>query len=136
MSDRFSFGFPAHGRHLAAVREWCRLLLQNHLPPERLDGLLLALSEACANTIKYGKPSQMEIEVRRPRGRAEIRILRFCRTGEVHCIKSRRLKDVKPGGLGMRFIAQSVDDMTYAPGGDGSLTLVLTQRCKEGRGGD
>lgn len=137
MSERFSVGFPASAKHLAVLREWCRVFLKSSLAGEALENLALAVSEACANNIEHclggdpGRRVEVEFEVARSRVRARVR--NYCLAAVAHRVRPPRQTSVRPRGLGLKFITQSVDRMEYVDQGDGFLTLVLTMN-RRGRG--
>ena len=140
MSSRFRVSFPADGRHLKPLRDWCRIYLERALPSPRLDDLILAVTEACANTIEHccngNQEREVEIEFEVERDGVRARIQSFCLAALLHQIRSRPLDEVRPRGLGMRFIENSVDKVEYVDQKDGYLSLVLTKKRKgRSRGG-
>ncbi len=139
MSDLFSVSFPAAGKHLEPLREWCRIFLGRALSAQQVEDLMLALSEACANYIKHCCQSdeslQVSLEFEIQKAKVLVRLKNFCQEAEVHRIKSRDLDQVRPGGLGMFFIEKSVDQFRYLQQEDGRLTLELTKNRKRGTRG-
>ncbi|MBI2901317.1 MAG: ATP-binding protein [Planctomycetes bacterium] len=139
MSERFAVRFPACGRHLRPLREWCRVYLARVLPRRALEELVLAVSEACANTIEHclGGDACRDVEVEfelRP-GSVRARVRNFCLAAVAHRIRPRRPRAIRPRGLGLVFMEECVDRLEYVDQGDGFLSAVLTKRRKGGRRG-
>ncbi len=100
---------------------------------ERSRGLLtLAVDEALANVIRHGYQERTDEmiwinlwRVREPRG---IRIVLddLGRSVDPAKIKGRDLDDVRPGGLGVHIIKETMDESCWEnrPGGGMRLTLV------------
>ena len=111
-------------------------------PPEDCRAITLALDEAIANVIRhsYGGRENQPIAVyfrKVQRGREEgLEILLRDRGPAIDPAKlcGRDLDDVRPGGLGLHFIRQSVDTAEYARVGDfNEWTLVKYLKPAQGR---
>ena len=79
--------------------------------------LILAVDEACTNVIRHAyqgdKKKQIIICFRVFDDRMEILIKDFGRKGKPDTFKSRDLKDIRPGGLGIHLINKVMDKVTY-----------------------
>jgi sigma-B regulation protein RsbU (phosphoserine phosphatase) len=126
---------PAQAGNLKMVRAFFDAVL-HEVGATEPENVLLALDEACANVVKhrYGPVDDGVIRVRAEIGgdRLRLRIGRFCQRSDVPKIKPRDLGDVRPGGLGTSFIAQTMDRVEFEPepGQPGFLALVLCRNLK------
>ena len=79
--------------------------------------LILAVDEACTNVIKHAyhgnKKKQIIIRFRIFDDRMEILVKDFGRKGKPDTFKSRDLKEIRPGGLGIHLINRVMDKVTY-----------------------
>ena len=76
--------------------------------------MVLAVDEACANVIKYAYRGDRQREIilyfKVFDDRLEILIKDFGEKGRPDTFRSRDLKDVRPGGLGIHFIRKVMDE--------------------------
>ncbi len=79
--------------------------------------LILAVDEACTNVIRHAyqgdKKKQIIICFKVFDDRLEILIKDFGRKGKPDTFKSRDLKDIRPGGLGIHLINKVMDEVNY-----------------------
>jgi len=79
--------------------------------------LILAVDEACTNVIRHAyqgdKKKQIIICFKVFDDRLEILIKDFGRKGKPDNFKSRDLKDIRPGGLGIHLINRVMDEVNY-----------------------
>lgn len=120
------FHFSSRSKELRRMRCSVRGALQERGYEEAaIDDIVLALCEACANIIQhaYGKECTKEIilEIFHDDGHLMFRLRDFAAPVDVDCIKSRKLGELRPGGLGVHFIHQIMDEVIYA-------------KCSEGKG--
>ena len=125
--------FPGDAEILADVRELvgdaCR---RAGCGEECTEQIVLAVNEACMNIIQHG--------YRYARGQA-FRILVFADDGElvVHLLdngqpaadsdlRPRELDDLRPGGLGVRFMRDVMDSVTYLPPPEGFANLLQLKK--------
>jgi len=120
--------FPGSTCELASVRSQIRTFLDDQGFGECESTLIvLALDEACTNIIRHAydnacKPIRMEMTALRDRVRFVLRD--YGRTCCPKKIRSRKLEDIRPGGLGVHIIHQAFDSVEYAPQRRGTkLTL-------------
>ncbi len=129
-ADTHEITVPAEAASLKQVRAF----LKPHLIAQQVeatDELILAIDEACANIVRHRSPEitggdihlRFDIEP----GVVRFQLDAFCRASEMGKIKPRELDDVRPGGLGMHFIATIMDRVYFIPnrGHEGSVTLVM-----------
>jgi anti-sigma regulatory factor (Ser/Thr protein kinase) len=97
---------------------------------EEVGGITLAVDEACANVIRhaYGnRPDErIVLTLNIKEDRLEIHIRDFGRPPQPKDLKSRDLKEIRPGGLGIHFIKSAMDEVRYdaPPDGGGLLSLI------------
>lgn len=100
------------------------------LTAEEGDKLVLAVDEACTNVIRhaYGNRREGRITITFTAGadRLEITIRDFGTGADPATFRGRKFEEVRPGGLGMHFIASAVDRIEYdrQPGGGMVLKMV------------
>jgi len=78
---------------------------------------VLAINEACMNVIQhaYHGDDEGEIIIEFYKNNADliIRMIDFSENVDLAKIKSRDLDDVRPGGLGVHYISQLMDNVEY-----------------------
>lgn len=96
------------------------------------EQLVLAVNEACMNVIQhaYHETAGKQIRLRVSR---EPDLLRFTIEDDAPCIdpgcvKPRDLSDVRPGGLGVHFIREIMDEMHFHACGTRGNRLELVKR--------
>lgn len=132
MKERsFQVRVPVDARFLRAVRAFFQPLIEEEVGAEEAGRLVLALDEACSNIVKHGCPERTrgDVTVQAVFGarRLTFRVRDFCGAGDVDKIKPRELADLRPGGLGTRFINEIMDRVAYEPEPErpGHMMLVL-----------
>lgn len=113
-------------RLLASVRGLVREWLEGHgVAAERVDQLVLAVDEACANAIRhaYQGRSDMTVELSLHANADELRVEVCDRgvTAPVERVGQRPLApphpdELCPGGLGVQLIHQAFDEVRFGPG--------------------
>lgn len=100
---------------------------------EQTQDIVLAVDEACQNVVRHAYDGQgagdIVVDLRREKGEFLVLIRDFAVTVDLEQIKSRDLDDVRPGGLGVHFIREIMDDMDYlqSPDGQGNLLRLKKQ---------
>jgi len=120
------FQFKSRSKNLRQMRCSVRNVLHQYgYPGDAVDNIVLALCEACSNVIRhaYGEEcsKEMVLEIFHDEQRLMFRLRDFATPIDMDCIKSRKLDDLRPGGLGVHFIYKIMDEVAYA-------------RCSEGKG--
>jgi sigma-B regulation protein RsbU (phosphoserine phosphatase) len=89
-----------------------------------ISQMVMAVDEACQNIIRHaygGDPDgEIVVDIRRQDDRIAIHLLDFADPVDVSKIKPRSLDDVKPGGLGTRFIQECMDECGFLKPPDGA----------------
>lgn len=102
------------------------------------EAIVLALNEACMNVIQHGyqgqahKKYELRVAYNAQRHAMIFQLLDHAAPVDPAKIKSRSLEDVRPGGLGVYFIAQLMDEMAFceAPEGYGNLLYMSVRLDK------
>lgn len=128
--------FTSDPGELAEVRAEIRGFLEECSFNECAGELLvLALDEACTNIIRHAynkevKPVRLEME----RTPEELRFtLRdYGKSCDPKKIKSRPLKDIRPGGVGVHIIKEAFDEVVYEPRPRGTRLRLIKklQSCQ------
>jgi anti-sigma regulatory factor (Ser/Thr protein kinase) len=111
------YQFPAQADQLCSVRQKLRETLEPLGKPQALvDGLVLAVGEACMNIIQhaYGTEEHGDIvlEVERQGNDVTFRLTDFAqRKTRAEEMKSRPLDDIRPGGLGCHLMNEIMDEV-------------------------
>jgi len=113
-------------RDLAMCQQWFK---------DDADCIVMAINEACMNVIQHAyKNSENEeivIELWKDKQNVIVKIIDTADKVDVNLIKSRKLNDVRPGGLGVHFIHQLMDDVDYVNNSDETgNVLVMRKRLK------
>ncbi len=129
-----SLQFPARAEQLKVVRACVQDAAQRcGCSVASVRDIVLAIDEACQNIIRhaYGGIDNGEaiLECRRVGDDFVVSLRDFARTVDPASIKPRDLDDLRPGGLGVHFINEVMDDVTYMrpPFGQGNL-LRMTKK--------
>lgn len=93
--------------------------------------LVIAVNEACMNVIQhaYGGDASGEIviEILNNDGELRFRIEDHAAPVDLKSVKPRDLEDIRPGGLGVHFIREIMDDcrMGHLEGGRGNFLEMI-----------
>lgn len=96
----------------------------------RAADVALALSEACANIIEHGyqgcEDQWIGLTVKHEVGRLVFLLQDDAPCVEPACVVSRELSDLRPGGLGVHFMQQIMDEVRFhpRPGGGNILKMI------------
>jgi anti-sigma regulatory factor (Ser/Thr protein kinase) len=122
--------FAALSEQLRQVREWVRdTALSCGISEEHAARIVIGVNEACMNIIThaYGaEPGDIELDISLQDAQLVIQLTDFARTVDCSKIKSRDLDDIRPGGLGVHFIQEVMDEVEYRPRtqGDGNIVVM------------
>ncbi len=113
-------------RLLASVRGLVREWLASHeVAPQRVDQLVLAVDEACANAIRHayqGRSDELvELHLRATADELLVEVRDSGVTAPPERVVRRVLlppqpEEVCPGGLGVQLIHQAFDEVLFCPG--------------------
>jgi len=116
----------------AAVEKACKIV---GFQDETAGSIVLSVDEALTNIIKhaYKGADDREIEVELgilgdPPEVLKVRIRDYGVYVDPSQIKSRDLKDVRPGGLGVHIMTECMDRVQFSPAEGGGTLLTLTKR--------
>ncbi|MDP6013165.1 MAG: SpoIIE family protein phosphatase [Alphaproteobacteria bacterium] len=89
------------------------------------EQLVLAVNEACMNIIQhaYGEESEgeMVLDIRLIDNALEVRLTDFAEPMDLETVKPRPLEELRPGGLGTRFMSECMDEVRFVvPPPDGA----------------
>jgi len=118
---------PAKANYIKKLRDRAReVVLAAGSPKEQANSIVLAISEAASNIIKHaykGNEGDIELSIHVDasiKPEQLVIILRdYAETIDINEIRSRALDDVRPGGLGVHFMKQLVDNLVYTVPEDG-----------------
>jgi anti-sigma regulatory factor (Ser/Thr protein kinase) len=116
--DTITTVIPSNPKYLRAVRAIVEeVTYEMGFSARKRSQIVHAIDEACTNIIKhsYGGRFDKKIVVilKEEHNRLEVVIKDFGKKVHPARIRHRRLHDVKPGGLGVYFIKQSMDVVCY-----------------------
>jgi anti-sigma regulatory factor (Ser/Thr protein kinase) len=130
--------FPARPYQLKQVRFIVQNAMRNtSLPSEDADRVVLAVNEACMNIIQHGykgdETGEIILEIFKSDQQIVFRLTDFAPPVDKCNIKGRDWEDVRPGGLGVHFICESMDDIQYRhlPDGTGNILEMTKNIVKE-----
>lgn len=131
--------FPADPSTLKEMRSQIRAILSLvGTSSELTEAIIIALNEACMNVIQHGYQgfAQNDYELRvthnRIRQAITFELLDHAPPVDKTKIKSRSLEDVRPGGLGVYFIQQLMDEMAFCtPPDDYGNLLYMSIRLNK-----
>lgn len=96
--------------------------------------LVLAVNEAVMNVIQHGycdgSGSEITVEVLYDGGNLVFRVTDSAKTVDPTTIQPRALDDVRPGGLGIHFIREIMDEVIFSVPETGvGNRLTMIKRC-------
>lgn len=121
--------FAAQSNQLKQVREWVReAVLASGMNAERTGRVVIGVNEACMNIIMhaYGDThGDIILDIIQDDAQLSIQLTDFAKTVDCSTIKSRDLNDIRPGGLGVHFMHEVMDDVSFLPGASGKGNIVV-----------
>ena len=132
--------FPARAAQMRDVRAALRHALDAQgVEPELRDRLVLAIDEACTNVIRHAYGGEctrrIALHLARERDMLAFELRDQAPSVDPACLKPRDLSECKPGGLGLPFIAATMDDWKLEPAADGRGNILrMYKRIHEGDG--
>lgn len=124
---------PGHAQSLIMVRRAVEAAATScGFAKEQTQDIVLAVDEACQNVVRHAYDGQgvgdIVVDLRREKGEFLVLIRDFAVAIDPEQIKSRDLDDVRPGGLGVHFIREIMDNMDYLPSPDGQGNLLRLKK--------
>jgi len=109
---------PSNPKFLGLVRGLVsEVSSQMKFPGNLVKKISLAVDEACTNVIKHAYQGdwtkQIVVSCTTYDGRLEVSIRDFGKKAAPEAFKPRKLDEVRPGGLGIFFIREIMDEVTY-----------------------
>jgi len=97
--------------------------------------LCLAVDEACTNIIRHAYDGdhsrKIELELGMLDDRIEVKLRDHGKKADPARIKPRELDDIRPGGLGVHFIREIMDEVVYDVSVDVGTELRMTKFLPE-----
>jgi sigma-B regulation protein RsbU (phosphoserine phosphatase) len=123
--------FRSDPDQLRNIRDTIRAVLRkNNCPPLFIDDLVLAVNEACANIMQHsykGKcTGEIILAILRKQDEITVRLTDFAEPVDTSACKSRQLDELRPGGLGVHFMNELMDDVRFleTQAGVGNILLM------------
>ncbi len=132
--------FPSDPATLQEMRSRVREMVKSAGTADGLaDSIVVALNEACMNVIQHGyqgsNQGDYELRVAHDANRQAMifELLDHAPPVDQEKVKSRSLEDVRPGGLGVYFIRQLMDEMVFCspPEGYGNMLYMSIRLDKK-----
>ena len=106
---------PARAERLGLVRAVVKRAAETAgCGADLVEQLVIAVNEACMNVIQhaYGnkETGDMVLEIFYNGTQIRFRLVDFADPVDLNKVKSRDLEDIRPGGLGVHFISEIMDD--------------------------
>jgi anti-sigma regulatory factor (Ser/Thr protein kinase) len=129
----FELHFPSKPERLCLVRALVKRSAEVLGCCEELaDKLVIALNEACMNVIQHAynfdDSGEIMLEILNNDSQVVFRLTDRAKLIDLEKVNPRDLEDVRPGGLGVHFIREIMDecDMGHLPNGEGNY-LEMTK---------
>lgn len=111
----FEIRFPAKPERLCLVRALVKRAAEVCGCNENLgEKLVIAVNEACMNVIQHAykedERGEIIMQIHNNDSQMLFRILDFAEPVDLSSVEARDLQDVRPGGLGVHFIREIMDD--------------------------
>lgn len=130
-------GVPAEAERLQLLREVVKNCAQSlGFCDSDTHNLVLAVNEACMNVIQHGyagKHGEMILEVLVCSDAVEFRVRDNAPSIDLSRWRARKLEDLRPGGLGVHFIRQIMDEVRYLPIDDNIGNLLSMKKYRPRR---
>lgn len=120
----FSQRFAAKSENLRQLREWVRdISLAQGVSEQRTKQAIIGVNEACMNIIEHAykhAAGDIILDISKDQDSIIYELTDFAQPMDCAKIKSRKLEDIRPGGLGVYFIQEVMDEVEYIPGAAGT----------------
>ena len=130
LHDRdYPAGTEALGTVRAAVREACR---QAGCGDECGEQVVLAVNEACMNIIQHGyrfaDGQRFTLRLSADAGMLTAYLLDRGTAVSEADLRPRELDELRPGGLGVRFMRELMDEVVYLPAPNGFINCLQLRK--------
>ena len=119
--------FPAKAERLTLVRALVKRAVQTVGCNDALgEKLVIAVNEACMNVIQHAyqgnSTGDIVLEIHHAGSQLRFKLVDFAAPIDLEKVKSRDLEDIRPGGLGVHFISEIMDEFKigHLDGGNGN----------------
>lgn len=130
--------FTAQSEQLRQVREWVReTALSCGMSELQTRRVVIGVNEACMNIITHayrGVCGDIELDIVHDQSQLIFRLTDYAHPIDCSTIKARDLSDIRPGGLGVHFIQEVMDEVSYLPGRNDSGNVVIMKVSIESQG--
>jgi anti-sigma regulatory factor (Ser/Thr protein kinase) len=133
----FEIKFPARPERLCLVRSLVKRTAEVVGCNEELrEKLVIAVNEACMNVIQHAykgdNQGEIVLQILNEDSQLIFRLLDYAEPIDLDSVKSRKLEDVRPGGLGVHFIREIMDvcKMGHLDSGEGNY-LEMKKKIDE-----
>ena len=111
----FEMRFPANANRLYLMRVLVRRVAEDlGCSSELGEKLVIAINEACINVIQHAykgdESGEIVLEIHNNESQILFRIKDFAEPIDLDNIKPREYDDLRPGGLGVHFIREIMDE--------------------------
>ncbi len=111
----FEMRFPANANRLCLMRVLVRRVAEDlGCSSELGEKLVIAINEACINVIQHAykgdDSGEIVLEIHNNESQILFRIKDFAKPIDLDNIKPREYDDLRPGGLGVHFIREIMDE--------------------------
>ncbi len=125
--------FAAHPEQLKHVREaLMRCLKATDFPASQVDRIVLAVNEACMNVIQHAyanEPGEMLLQVGRCTATHWVfRLTDFAAPVCLQDLRPRRLRELRPGGLGVHFMRAVMDRIRLEHPADEQGNILIMEK--------
>ena len=113
--ELFEIRFPAKPERLCLVRALVKQTAEVVGCSEGLgEKLVIAVNEACMNVMQHAykddDSGEIVLQILNENSHLLFRLMDYAEPVDLDSVKSRDLEDVRPGGLGIHFIKEIMDD--------------------------
>jgi anti-sigma regulatory factor (Ser/Thr protein kinase) len=129
------YHFAAEAANLKDMREQVRgILLNNGFDDAEAERVILGLNEACMNIIEhaYGREYHGDIilNITDQGDCLKFDVIDFAPPIDPDQVRPRDLEEIRPGGLGVHFINEIMDEVQFGtpPGNVGNLLQMRKQK--------
>ncbi len=114
----FNYEFSSKPAELQCMRQQLRqILIDQDCKKVCVDLLVLAVNEAAMNIIQHAYnfdcSGKIHLQIQRKENELLFKLTDFACPIDRSCVKSRDLKDIRPGGLGVHFINEIMDEVIF-----------------------
>lgn len=127
----FELSFPSKAERLCLVRALVKRSAEfAGCSNELTDKLVIALNEACMNVIqhayKFDDSGEIILEILNNEAEIEFRLTDSADLIDLDKVQPRDLDDVRPGGLGVHFMREIMDEcnMGHLENGEGNYLVM------------